>query len=381
MKSGIERLEPAGRHQEGSHLAVGVLVGEQVHEAAGLLEGRPEDHDEGEDHEDHAQSLALDLRERLLLAARHPERSLGSRLAADVADVTLREGELDDHGQQHADARGEEAGAPAVGRVLAERRADERREERADVDAHVEDDEGTVAARVALRVEVAHHGRDVRLEEAVADAHEHEAEVEAGRRIRKGDAERGQGKGTRGAQCVERCREHELPCSHDETAEDHGLALAEPVVGDPAAEDRGAVDEPQVPAVELQRLRVRPAEAGIHRVRRGRRVQHEERAHAVEAEALPHLRGEQEVEALRMTEEGPLRNVQVLLAHADCALAGVGRVSAMLRCNIKPDLPRHPVTWRAPAPGTSTCPPRRARTSAAPSASARPDQAASGRPR
>ena len=62
----VQRLEPAGRHQEGSDLAIGVLVGEQVHEAAGLLEGRPEDHDEGEDHEDHAQAVALDLGERLL---------------------------------------------------------------------------------------------------------------------------------------------------------------------------------------------------------------------------------------------------------------------------------------------------------------------------
>ena len=53
------------------------------------------------------------------------------RLPADVADVALREGELDEHGQAHADAGGEEADAPAVGGILAERRADERSEERA----------------------------------------------------------------------------------------------------------------------------------------------------------------------------------------------------------------------------------------------------------
>ena len=241
--------------------------------------------------------------------------------------------------------------APAVGRVLAERRADQRREEGADVDAHVEDDEGAVAARVALRIEVAHHRRDVRLEEAVADAHEHEAEVEAGRRFGKGDAEQRQGKGTRGAQGVERRGEHELPGGHHQAAEDHRLALAEPVVGDPAAEDRGAVDEPQVPTVELQRLRVRPAEARIDRVRRGRGVQHEQRAHAVEAEALPHLRGEQEVEALRVAEESALRDVQVL-AHAFRTLAGVARVSAILRCNIKRDRAPCPAPLRAPAVAT-----------------------------
>ena len=205
--------------------------------------------------------------------------------------------------------------APAVSRVLAERRADERREEGADVDAHVEDDECAVAARVALRVEVAHHRRDVRLEEAVADAHQQQPQVEADRRRGEVDAEQRQRKGARGAQGVERRGEHELPGRHHQAAEDHRLALAEPVVGDPAAEDRGAVDEPQVPAVELQRLRVRPAEARVHRVRRRGGVQHEQRAHAVEAEALPHLGREQEVEAFRVTEEGPLRDVEVL-AHA-----------------------------------------------------------------
>jgi hypothetical protein len=60
------------------------------------------------------------------------------RLAADVADVTLREGELDDHGQQHADAGAKKPTTPAVRWVLAERRADERREEGTGVDAHVE---------------------------------------------------------------------------------------------------------------------------------------------------------------------------------------------------------------------------------------------------
>ena len=46
---------------------------------------------------------------------------------------------------------------------------DDRRQERADVDAHVEDVVGAVLEVAALGIEVADHRRDVRLEEAVAD--------------------------------------------------------------------------------------------------------------------------------------------------------------------------------------------------------------------
>ena len=61
MKSGFSDWnQPVGTRKQPT-IAVAVLLGEQVHEAAGLLEGRPEDHDEHEDHEDHAQAVALDL--------------------------------------------------------------------------------------------------------------------------------------------------------------------------------------------------------------------------------------------------------------------------------------------------------------------------------
>ena len=43
-----------------------------------------------------------------------------------------------------------------------------RREQRADVDAHVEDAVGRILERAVRRIEVADHRRDIRLEEAIA---------------------------------------------------------------------------------------------------------------------------------------------------------------------------------------------------------------------
>jgi len=58
--------------------------------------------------------------------------------------------EIEHEAQHHTHSGGAEAVVPA--QLLAQRAADQRREERAQVDAHVEDREGAVAARVAGRV-------------------------------------------------------------------------------------------------------------------------------------------------------------------------------------------------------------------------------------
>jgi hypothetical protein len=60
--------------------------------------------------------------------------------------------------------------------LLAEVAAHDRGEEGAEVDAHVEDGEAAVAPRVALVVEPADDGRDVGLEEPVADDEQPERE-------------------------------------------------------------------------------------------------------------------------------------------------------------------------------------------------------------
>src|SRR5205807_1258917 len=62
-------------------------------------------------------------------------------------------------------------------------------------------------------------------------------------------------------------------------------------------EERSEVDEAGVGAVDLGRLLLREVESLDH-------VEHEERAHSVVAEALPHLGEEEDVETFGMRFEG-----------------------------------------------------------------------------
>ena len=60
--------------------------------------------------------------------------------------------------------------------LFAERAADQRRQERADIDADIEDRIGAIAAMIARRIEAADLGRDIRLEAAVAEDQEQQCE-------------------------------------------------------------------------------------------------------------------------------------------------------------------------------------------------------------
>ena len=191
---------------------------------------------------------------------------------------------------------------PALGR--GQRSADEVADEGAEVDAHVEDGEGAVAARVAGPVEVANLGRDVGLEGAVADDEQQERNEEP---VLVGHGE-----------VAER---------HEGAAEDDRLALSPVAVGEVAAEDGGRVDEARVPAVEHRGVgadrrrwvavdevadevpaddRVRIARssrlAALHDLARDdeevvHHVELQEPAHAIVGEALPHLSQEEHAEA------------------------------------------------------------------------------------
>src|SRR5262249_41510950 len=72
--------------------------------------------------------------------------------------------------------------------------------------------------------------------------------------------------------------------------------VAQEPIGDPASDDRGEEDEQQVVRPQRRGLRVVPAEA----LRLVLEVEREEGEHRVEAEALPQLDGEKDVEASRM---------------------------------------------------------------------------------
>src|SRR5215210_2279954 len=88
---------------------------------------------------------------------------------------------------------------------------------------------------------------------------------------------------------------------HEEQPAQHDRApIAELAVRDDAADDRAGIDEHQVGGPDARRAVLGPAEAALSvRVAVGD-IQGPDPAHGVEAEALPHLGEEQDVEALRM---------------------------------------------------------------------------------
>ncbi len=204
--------------------------------------------------------------------------------------------EIDAKPDAHADAGGGKAVMPAG--PFAERAADERRQERAEIDADIEDRISAVAAMIARRVKAADLGGNIRLETAVAEDQ---------RQQRKDE------------QLLD--RHHEMADRHQDRADDDGAALAEHAVGKEPAENRREIDEPGIKAPDLrrQRLHVERAEqrfepafdreqagdvAGMVRQQEiFRHIEDEQRAHPVIGEALPHFRGEQEGEPARMAEQ------------------------------------------------------------------------------
>ena len=193
----VDALEPAARERQAEHLGAGVAIGEEVERRAGLLEHRPEERRGEEQHADHVE--APPFRRRPVAGEEQPgeehhgaeqqdhaggvgdshggdrqgageraeaERRSGRRgtgrpraspgaprwpVSAGVAagckpaspsrvrDVS---GVLDD-AEGHADAGRGEAGVPAD--PLAQVAADQRGQERPEVDPHVEDREAGVA--------------------------------------------------------------------------------------------------------------------------------------------------------------------------------------------------------------------------------------------
>src|SRR5205085_81590 len=118
-------------------------------------------------------------------------------------------------GGDHADGGDGEAGAEAD--LVDHHLADQRGEQGAEVDAHVEDVVGPVLQLAPFGVEVPDQGRDVGLEEAVADH----------------QADQGGVDGLDGVDGEERIPHHE-----NRAADQHRVAVAQVPVGDPAADQR-----------------------------------------------------------------------------------------------------------------------------------------------
>ena len=170
--------------------------------------------------------------------------------------------------KRHADSGASKAQMPVD--ALREVSRDERPQKGAEVDAHVEDGEPGVPAAVAFPVERADDGADVGLQESRSDDDQPQPEIE-------------EGEGLEG--------ERDVAKGDDDPAHQHASIGAQKAIGDQAAQNRGAPDAARVGAVDGRRVGNRePQAAGGHR--RGH-VEDEEGAHAVVAEALPHL-GEKE---------------------------------------------------------------------------------------
>src|SRR6185369_7432874 len=100
------------------------------------------------------------------MTERELRRALGV-LQGTVRRQRLRTVEIDAQADQHADAGGGKARVPAIGDR--ERAADERRQERADIDADIEDRVAARAPLIVRRIKRADLGRDIRLEGADAE--------------------------------------------------------------------------------------------------------------------------------------------------------------------------------------------------------------------
>ena len=380
---------------------IGVAVGEQGQRGAGLLEQRPEHHIEYDQHDradHHLEFLTGALDEGPDQNAGHAqdegaEQDLahdrqrhdvtpgaGRRLGPHVIHEIVEEEEndrdrcdragIDDEitvgrcarraiaiaiepaaieldqrpGREHAH-RGKAEARPWPNHVV-ENRTEELGDERAEVDAHVEDGEAGIPSPVALLVERADDGGDIGFEEAVADRdhrqrREHQHREEEGPlalrlELALGDmlhfaavrgkqghrlvviaadqqilaADDGELLARRAAALVDhldaltanlgiwRCRrateaEREIAERHQDRAELHRALGAQIAVGEQAADQRRQIDERGKPAIEAGRRAVVEQEI-IGEIER------EQRPHAVIAEPLPHLGGKQALQLPRM---------------------------------------------------------------------------------
>ena len=139
-----------------------------------------------------------------------------------------------------------------------------------DVDPHVEDVEGTFDELAVIGVELPEQGRDVRLEESVAESNHAEARVE--QNLALGESE------------------HEVARSQRERADQDGFAQAQYSFGEHGAEEGGHVDQRDEGADDAADALLVQTVAALGRVHE---EQGQDAEHGVEAEAFPVLDAEE----------------------------------------------------------------------------------------
>lgn len=196
---------------------------------------------------------------------------------------TLGHGGLHDQGEQHADTGADEGGLPAIGGGGGA--ADHAGQQGAQVDAHVEDGEGAVTTVIPFFIQVAHHGGDVRFEQAVAHDQQAKAGIEDGvDHVREHGVRQCQGK---------------LAGGHQHGTEQDGTALAQEGICEPAADDGGDVDQTGIDAVQLEGVGLGPAHATVG----GQvgQIEDEHGTHAVIGESLPQFGTKEQKKPFRVT--------------------------------------------------------------------------------
>ena len=194
-----------------------------------------------------------------------------------VAKVPATEGVLNQPAD-HPDSRCAKSNVPV--HALPEIAAHQRRDEGAEVDAHVVDREARVATMILRSVETSHDDRGIALEEAGADHDECETQIER--------CERGK-------------RHAEVAGRDHDSAIQHRTPLPNQAVGHPSTWQSTHVHHRRVQTVHG---------AGDGRVEAetpcgggGGHEEDEQSAHPVITEALPHLGEEERRQPARMPEE------------------------------------------------------------------------------
>ncbi len=275
-EQGIDRLEPHRRDLKITDHAVSVVVGEQVEGGWLLLERGPEERGGDQQNKAHQQPCALFAiqpgedeqideverdgggnhihqhagdRDRInhnhaLGNQRYDDcnthsqrqqpgthavtfhyRTVPGGVQTDFTVVALhgRNGKHaeDNQGDQHPDTTDTKAPVPAVG--FDQPAGNQRGNERAHVDAHIEQRETAVTTRIAFFIQGADHDRDTGLEQAGAEHDKHQADEE---QVVAHDGRQGD------RQVPERNQNRTVP---------DGPLLAEPVIRQPAARQRSEV--------------------------------------------------------------------------------------------------------------------------------------------
>ena len=216
---------------------------------------------------------------------------------ADFPQIARPQPQITEDAGNHADRRGPEAPVPADG--LAEGAGHQRRQHGTQIDAEIVDGEAGIPARIIRQIQLPDHHRRTGFEKTRADDDERQSCNETDDRSGSGLQRHRRPR----FRCKQfRCRQQNMAAGDDAAADHQGAVGTQPPVGQQAAEDRGQVHGPGVDAIEQVGGFFAPAEAGIHLFRRigGNEVEHQQRAHAVVAEALPHLGDEQHPDSARL---------------------------------------------------------------------------------